>query len=81
MRKAQSSFLGDLLDSAPEAMAITHDGLAAACEPGEFVRLFGYARGGVHRTVIIDAMLLPEGRLHENEILHHMVMDGWPGLD
>ena len=38
----EGSFLGDLLDSAPEAMAITHEGRLLHVNR-EFMRLFGHA--------------------------------------
>jgi Amt family ammonium transporter len=67
----QGSFLGDLLDSAPEAMAITHEARVLHVNR-EFTRLFGYTlESSVGRE--LDSLLLPEGRAHENEILEHLV--------
>ena len=76
----QGTFLEDLLDSAPEAMAITHDGRLLHVNR-EFTRLFGYTVAdcaGGH----IDDLLLPGGRQYENEILQHMLTaDGRGSLE
>jgi diguanylate cyclase (GGDEF)-like protein/PAS domain S-box-containing protein len=77
---AQASFLGDLLDSAPEAIAITHAGSVLHVNR-EFTALFGYQPGEVMGSDL-DAMLLPEGRQHEEEIVQHMLQaDGRAALE
>ena len=65
------TLFGSLLDAAPEAMAITHDGLLLHVNR-EFTQVFGYEPAACIGHDI-DALLLPEGRAHENEILHRMV--------
>jgi diguanylate cyclase (GGDEF)-like protein/PAS domain S-box-containing protein len=62
---------GNLLDSAPEAMAITHDGRLLQVNR-EFSRLFGYEPVACIGHDI-DSLLLPDGRAHENEILYQTV--------
>jgi diguanylate cyclase (GGDEF)-like protein/PAS domain S-box-containing protein len=62
---------GDLLNAAPEAMAITYDGRLLHVNR-EFSRLFGYEPAACIGHDI-DSLLLPEGRLHENEILFREV--------
>ncbi len=68
---SEGSFLGDLLDSAPEAIAITHEGRLLHVNR-EFTRLFGFV--GEHCVgEDIDMLLLPDGRQHEMEMLRHML--------
>lgn len=65
--RGHATFLEELLDSAPEAIAIVHRGKILHVNH-EFTRLFGYsAQESVGRN--LDEMLVPEGRMHESEML------------
>jgi Amt family ammonium transporter len=61
----------NLFECAPDAMAITRDARLLHVNR-EFTRLFGYAPEACIGKDI-DALLLPEGRMHENDILYHVV--------
>ena len=61
----------ELLDSAPDAMAITRDGKLIHCNL-EFGRMFGYTVEEVAGQVL-DDLVIPEGLRHESEILLHTV--------
>jgi Amt family ammonium transporter len=66
---SESTFTEELLDAMPDATAIMHEGRIMHVNR-EFTRLFGF---GVLECVgaDLDAMLMPEGRLYENEMIHH----------
>ncbi len=63
------TLLEDVLDATPEATVITHAGRILHVNRA-FSLLFGYAlqdcRGGD-----LDALVIPEGRLHENEVIFY----------
>jgi Amt family ammonium transporter len=67
------TFLEDLLDSAPEAMAITHRGCVLHVNR-EFVRLFGYSKTECIGTDL-DELVMWDGRAHETEMLQHTVKE------
>ena len=68
---AQGTYLEELLDSAPDAMAITQQGRIVHLNR-EFARLFGYAIEDCMGQ-LLDELVLPDGLQHESEILLHMV--------
>jgi PAS domain S-box-containing protein len=65
------TLLQELFDFAPEAMAITHKGRVLHVNH-EFVRFFGYS---IEECMgeDLDELVIPDGRLHESEILLHSV--------
>jgi diguanylate cyclase (GGDEF)-like protein/PAS domain S-box-containing protein len=65
------TLLQELFDSAPEAMAITHQGRVLHVNR-EFVRFFGYSIEEC-MGADLDELVVPDGRLHESEILLHSV--------
>ena len=68
-------FLEQLLDSMPEAVLITR-GVEVVHVNREFTRMFGFSLEGCVGLDALD-MLVPEGRLHESEMLMHLVrVDG-----
>jgi diguanylate cyclase (GGDEF)-like protein/PAS domain S-box-containing protein len=67
----EDTFLAELLDAAPEGMAITHNGNLVHVNR-EFTRLFGYpAASCLGRE--IDSLLMPADRMHETEQLYHLI--------
>lgn len=66
-----ATFLEELLDSAPEALAIVHKRRILHVNY-EFTRLFGYSLEECIGNYL-DEMVVPEGRRHECEILTHAV--------
>lgn len=59
----------DLLDSAPDAMAVTRDGKLVHFNQ-EFGRMFGYSKEeGLGQ--VLDDLVIPDGLRHESEILTH----------
>lgn len=67
----EDTFLEDLFNSAPEAMAIVQRGRILRVNR-EFVRMFGYAAADCLGASLFD-LVVPEGRHHETEMLLHMV--------
>ena len=65
------SFLAEVLDAMPEAVVLTH-GTRVLHSNREFERLFGYTAGECVGQEL-DELVLPDGRLHESEMLLHMV--------
>jgi len=71
--RGHATFLEELLDSAPEALAIVHRGKILHVNH-EFTRLFGYPlRECVGQD--LDDLVMPEGRRHESEMLLHAVKE------
>jgi Amt family ammonium transporter len=70
-RENESTFLEDLFDSASEAMAIIQRDRILRVNR-EFVRLFGYPATFCLGTSLAE-LVVPEGRMHETEMLMHMV--------
>jgi len=69
--RGHTTFLEELLDSAPEALAIVHRGKILHVNH-EFTRLFGYPlRECVGQD--LDYLVMPDGRRHESEMLLHAV--------
>jgi len=65
------TFLEELFDTASEAMVITQgDRILRANR--EFVRIFGYPIEACLGSNLFD-LIVPEGRMHETEMLMHMV--------
>ncbi len=71
--EGHGTFLEDLLDSAPEAMAITHRGCVLHVNR-EFVRMFGYSKGECIGEDL-DDLVMWDGRAHETEMLLHTVKE------
>lgn len=68
---AEETFLGELLDAAPEGMAITHNGHVVHVNR-EFSRLFGYEPiKCIGRE--IDSLLMPSDRMHETGHLYELL--------
>ena len=65
------SFIEDVLDATPEATVIAHDGRILHVNR-EFSRLFGYPLVECAGREL-DELVMPDGRLHENEIIYHML--------
>jgi Amt family ammonium transporter len=65
------TFLEELFDTASEAMVITQ-GDRILCANREFVRIFGYPIEACMGSNLFD-LIVPEGRMHETEMLLHMV--------
>jgi len=66
-----STFLEELFDSAPEAMAIVQQDRILRVNR-EFERMFGYTAVTCVGGSLVE-LVVPEGRYHENEMLLHMV--------
>jgi diguanylate cyclase (GGDEF)-like protein/PAS domain S-box-containing protein len=66
-----ATFLEELLDSAPEALAIVHK-LRILHVNHEFSRLFGYSLEDCIGNNL-DELVVPQGRTHESEILLNAV--------
>ncbi len=71
MLTAEATFLEEVLDAIPEAVVITH-GTRVLHVNGEFLRLFGYGRMDCLGQEL-DELVMPDGRLHESEMLLHSV--------
>jgi Amt family ammonium transporter len=69
--ESKATFLEDLFNSAPEAMAIVQQDRILRVNR-EFVRLFGYSAEICLGSSLLD-LVVPEGRYHETEMLVHMV--------
>ncbi len=67
----ESAFVEEVLEAMAEAVAIT-EGTRVLHVNGEFCRLFGYERTECLGQEL-DELVLPEGRLHESEMLLHGV--------
>lgn len=76
----EETFLGELLDAAPEGMAITYNGHLVHVNR-EFSRLFGYSPDAcIGRE--IDSLLMPADRMHETEQMYHLLAsEGRVALD
>jgi Amt family ammonium transporter len=68
---SDGSFTEDVLDAMADATAITHDGRVLYVNR-QFSHLFGYS---VVECVgeELDTLLMPQGRLYENEIIYHQL--------
>lgn len=64
-----STFLGDVLEGVPGASVLT-DGGRVVHVNHEFTRVFGYSYDDASGRDL-DELVLPEGRLHEVEMLEH----------
>lgn len=64
-------FLEQLLDAMPEAVLIT-EGVRVVHVNQQFERMFGYSLEGCLGQDATE-MLVPEGRMHESEMLMHLV--------
>ena len=68
---AEATFLQEVLDAIPEAVAISDAGRVMHVN-SEFCRLFCYERE-LCRGQELDELVMPDGRLHESEMLLHGV--------
>ena len=68
---AHPTFLEEVLDALPEAVAITR-GTRVVYLNAEFCRLFGHERMQCLGQEL-DELVMPDGRLHESEMLLHAV--------
>ena len=67
--EVDASFLEDVLEGAPGASVVTHDGNVLHVN-SEFVRMFGYSHAEtVGRN--LDELVVPDGRMHEVEMFEH----------
>ena len=69
--EAEGSFVEDVLDATPEATVIAHEGRVLHVNH-EFTRLFGYTRGECVGQDL-DSLVIPDGRMHESEMLLHLL--------
>jgi Amt family ammonium transporter len=69
--EAEGSFLEDLMEAMPRATAVAH-GNRVLHVNAEFLQMFDYTLAEVigHR---MDELLLPDGRLHEEEMIAHQL--------
>jgi diguanylate cyclase (GGDEF)-like protein/PAS domain S-box-containing protein len=68
---AEASFLEDMLEAIPRATVVTH-GNRVVHVNAEFLQMFEYTTAEVVGSDL-DELVLPEGRLHENEMIGHQV--------
>jgi Amt family ammonium transporter len=66
---SDGTFTEDVLDALPDASVITHEGRILHVNR-EFSRLFGHSLAECLGEDL-DALVMPEGRLHENEMITH----------
>ena len=70
-REGGATFLEELFDSSPEAMVIVQEDRILRANR-EFLRIFGYPIEACLGSTLFD-LIVPEGRLHESEMLLHMI--------
>ena len=69
--ETEGSFLEDLMEAIPRATVVTH-GNRVLHVNGEFLQMFDYASAEVVGRGL-DELLLPDGRLHEEEMITHQL--------
>ena len=69
--RGEATFLEELFDSAPDAMVIIQENRILRANH-EFSRIFGYSSEDCLGSTLFD-LIVPEGRLHETEMLMHTV--------
>jgi Amt family ammonium transporter len=67
----EATFLEELFDMASEAMVIVQEGRILRANR-EFLRIFGYPIEACLGSIVFD-LVVPEGRMHETEMLKHTV--------
>ncbi len=69
--EADGSFLEDLMEAIPRATVVTHDHRVLHVN-AEFLQMFDYTSSEVIGRGL-DELLLPDGRLHEEEMIAHQL--------